>query len=136
MQDPVPDTVRGTLLGAHCVCATRLDGPNGVREPFVLRSHAESDIGVSLQVLWRPRQVVTLLCFTAPDRLAFGRGTVVRNLDTPPSGGCRTSVEIALEGSVDPRDVKGFHQLFVYGDHVAILQAWAQLYGLATESIG
>ena len=135
MQDPVPETVHNTLIGAHCVCATRLRGYDQPREPFILRSHSESDIGVSLQVLWPPDQEVTLMQFTGPDKMILGKGRVLRNFDTPPAGGCRTSVELALDGPPDTRDTKGFHQLFIFGDHVRDFQAYAQMYGIATEHV-
>jgi hypothetical protein len=135
MQDPVPETMHNTFIGAHCVCATRLHGYDQPRTPFVLRSHSESDIGVSVQVLWPEGQVVTLMQFTGPDKLILGRGKVLRNFETPPAGGCRTSVELAIEAPADTRDTKGFHQLFIAGDHVRDFQAYGQMYGIATESL-
>lgn len=135
MQDPVPETVNNTLIGAHCVCPTRLNGYDQPREPFMLRSHSESDVGVSVQVIWKPEQEVTLMQFTGADKMILGKGKVLRNFETPPAGGCRTSVELALDGPADVRDTKGFHQLFIYGDHVRDFQAYAQMYGIATEHV-
>jgi len=60
-QDPVPETVSNTFIGAHCVSPTRLDGYDKRRAPFILRSHAESNLGVSLQVLWEPGRPVTIM---------------------------------------------------------------------------
>ncbi len=134
-QDPVPDTVRNTFIGAHCVSPTRLDGYDKPRSPFILRSHAESNIGVSLQVLWEPGRPVTIMQFVGADRMILGKGKVLRNYDTPPAGGCRTSVELEIDGPADTRDTKGFHQLFIYGDHVRDFQAYGQMYGIATEHI-
>ncbi|MCK4416877.1 MAG: hypothetical protein KAV99_01765, partial [Candidatus Latescibacteria bacterium] len=51
MNDPVPETVRNLLVAAHCTSPTRLDGYGAPSEPFLLRSHSESNIGVSMQVL-------------------------------------------------------------------------------------
>ncbi|HUU97450.1 MAG TPA: hypothetical protein VM487_17070 [Phycisphaerae bacterium] len=135
MQDPVPETVHNTFIGAHCVCPTRLNGYDQPREPFILRSHAESDIGVSLQVLWRPEQEVTIMQCDGPGKMILGKGKVLRNFDTPPAGGCRTSVELAIDAPPDTRDTKGFHQLFIYGDHVRDFQAYGQMYGIATEHV-
>ncbi len=47
MQDPAPNTVNNTLMGAHCSCPTRLDGFDKPPAPFILRSHSESMIGVA-----------------------------------------------------------------------------------------
>jgi len=135
MQDPVPETVHNTFIGAHCVCPTRLHGYDRPRTPFILRSHAESNLGVSVQVLWPEGETVTLMQFVGPDRMILGKGTVLRNHQTPPAGGCRTSVELSLDGPADTRDTKGFHQLFICGDHVREFEAYAQMFGIATEHV-
>ncbi|HYK87184.1 MAG TPA: hypothetical protein VE398_00320 [Acidobacteriota bacterium] len=134
-QDPVPETVNNTFIGAHCVSPTRLDGYDKPRAPFILRSHAESNLGVSLQVLWEPGRTVTIMQFVGAGKMILGKGKVLRNFDTPPAGGCRTSVELEIDGPADTRDTKGFHQLFIYGDHVRDFQAYGQMYGIATEHI-
>ncbi len=130
MQDPAPNTVHNTLMGAHCTCPTKLDGFDRPHEPFCLRSHSESDIGVSPQVLWRLGQKVTLMRFEGPGSMLIGTGRVLANIDTPPSGGCRTSVELAVDDVPDSRNVKGFHQVFLYGDWANLLQAYCQLAGV------
>jgi hypothetical protein len=135
MQDPVPETEKNTFIGAHCTSPTRLNGLDQSPEPFILRSHSESDIGVSMQILWRPEQEVTIMQFTGPGRMILGSGKVIRNLDTPPAGGCRTSVELVIDGPPDTRDTEGFHQLFLYGDHVRKLKAYCQMYGIKAEHI-
>jgi len=135
MQDPAPNTVTNTLMAAHCTCPTKLDGFDKPPEPFVLRSHSESDLGVSVQVLWRPGQKITLMKFEGPKRIILGTGRVVRNIDTPPSGGCRTSLECEVDGVADSRDVKGFHQLLIYGDHENAFKAYCQLAGIQVVHI-
>lgn len=130
MQDPAPNTVANTLMGAHCTCPTKLDGFDRPHEPFCLRSHSESDIGVSPQVLWRLGQKVTLMRFEGPGSMLIGTGRVLANIDTPPSGGCRTSVELAVDDVPDSRNVKGFHQVFLYGDWANLLRAYCQLAGV------
>jgi hypothetical protein len=135
MQDPAPNTVNNTLMGAHCTSATKLGGFQMPHEPFILRSHSESAMGVAPQVLWRKGQRITLMKFVGPKRIILGTGHVVRNIDTPPAGGCRTSVEVTVDGVADSRDVKGFHQLFIYGDHEVLFKAYAKLSGIEVEHI-
>jgi len=135
MQDPAPNTVNNTLMGAHCSCPTKLDGFDKPHDPFILRSHSESDIGVSPQVLWRIGQPVTVMKFGGPGSMVVGTGKVVRNIDTPPSGGCRTSCELELDGVADARDTKGFHQLFIYGKLEWELRAYGQLAGIQVAHI-
>ena len=135
MQDPAPNTTRNTLMGAHCSCPTKLDGFDKSPEPLILRNHSESTLGVSPQVLWRIGQKVTIMEFNGPDKIILGTGRVLRNIETPPAGGCRTSVEIELDDVPDCRDTKGFHQLFLYGDLELPLKAYCQLAGIKVEHI-
>jgi len=135
MQDPAPNTVNNTLMGAHCSCPTKLDGFDKPAEPFILRSHSESNTGVVPQVLWRIGQKVTIMKFEGPGTIILGTGKVVGNIDTPPSGGCRTSVELELDDMADSRDTKGFHQLFIYGNLEPGFKAYCQLAGIKVVHI-
>jgi len=130
MNDPVPETVKNLLIAAHCVSPTLLNGFDKPAEPYILRSHSESNIGVSLQVLWREGQPVTLVRFKNPNELIVDTGKVVSNVDTPPAGGCRTSFEIVMDKVEDARDVLGFHQVVFYGDHRRDVEAFCQMYGI------
>ena len=135
MQDPAPNTVKNTLMGAHCTCATKIKGFDKSPEPFILRSHSESNVGVSMQVLWREGQKVTIMKFQGPESIILGTGRVLRNIDTPPAGGCRTSVELELDDVPDCRDTKGFHQLFIYDDLEQPFKAYCQLAGIKVVHI-
>jgi len=130
MNDPVPETVKNVLIAAHCVAGTKFNGFDQPREPYILRSHSESALGVSVQVLLREGQPVTLARFTSPNEMIIDTGTVVGNVDTPPAGGCRTSVEIAMDNIEDVRDVLGFHQVVHYGNNRRDLQNFCQMYGI------
>ncbi len=130
MNDPVPETVKNLLITAHCSSGTCMHGFGTEPEPYILRSHSESNIGVALQSLWREGQPVTLVRFQNPNELILDTGTVVSNVDTPPAGGCRTSFEIAMDQVEDSRDVMGFHQAVFYGNHRRDVQAFCQLYGI------
>lgn len=130
MQDPAPNTVNGSLMGAHCSSPTRLRGFDQPAEPLILRSHSESDIGISPQVIWPLGEPATVMKFEGPGRMILGTGRVVANIETPPSGGCRTSVELAMDNAADPRDSRGFHQLFVLGKVDRLIAAYCQLAGI------
>lgn len=130
MNDPVPETAKNLLIAAHCTSGTRLNGFDKPPAPYVLRDHSESDLGVAMQVLWPQGQPVTLVRFTSPHEMIIDTGKVVGNVDTPPAGGCRTSVEIQMDDIEDCRDVKGFHQVVVLGNHRRILQGFCELYGI------
>jgi hypothetical protein len=127
-QDPSPNTVNNTLIGAHCTSPTRLEGfGKSYRAPYLLRNY-HTRTGVAPEVLWPEGKPVTVLQVNrAPLSIMVGAGQVVSNIAQPPSGCCRTAVEISLDGVSDTRDVKGFHQLFVLGRLERTLKAFGKL---------
>jgi hypothetical protein len=130
MQDPVPNTINNTLIGAHCSCPTKLAGPEKPPAPLVLRSDNGTNYGCAIQVLWPVGEPATVMEFNGPKQIILGTGKVVSNIDTTVSGGCRTSVELELDQGGDPRDYKGFHQLFLLGKWDRIIKAYGQLAGI------
>ncbi len=127
-QDPSPNTVNNTLIGAHCTSPLRLEGFDAAYQaPFLLRNY-HTRTGVAPQVLWPVGKPVTVLqANVRPLSMMLATGRVVSNIDQPPSGCCRTAVEISLDNVDDTRDVKGFHQLFILGNFERTFKAFAQL---------
>jgi hypothetical protein len=68
--------------------------------------------------------------FFKPDALYLDTGTVAGNVNTPPAGGCRTSVEIRMDEIEDSRDVLGFHQVVFLGNHRRDIESFCQMYGI------
>lgn len=136
IQDPSPNTINNTLIGAHCTSPLKLEGcDQPYRAPYLVRNY-HSRQGVALQVLWPEGKEVTILQFGWPKKtLMIGTGRVVANIDQPPSGCCRTSVEVTVDGCPDTRDVKGFHQLFVLGNIERPLRQFCQLAGIEVSRI-
>lgn len=132
MNDPVPETAKNLLIAAHCTSGAHIAGFDAPPTPYVLRDHSESSLGVSPQVLWPEGEAVTLIRFQNTDELIVDTGKVVSNVQTPPAGGCRTSVEIRMDDVEDVRDVLGFHQVVTLGDHRRVVEAFCQLYGIET----
>ncbi|MBP7935682.1 MAG: hypothetical protein KA354_13630 [Phycisphaerae bacterium] len=130
-QDPVPDTGRQLLIGAHCSCPTRMKGFDEPAEPFYLSFHHGKRDAVP-RTTWRPGERVTVVDIepsvagTGP-RMIIGSGEVVDNIAVPPAGGCVVSVSVKLDGSPDLLDYPGFHQLFFYGDYKKQLQGFCNL---------
>ena len=130
IQDPSANTVRNTLIGAHCTSATRLEGlDKPYRAPYKLRSY-HTGTGAALQVLWPVGKDVTVMRLSGPESMILGSGKVVGNIAQPPSGCCRTAVEISLDGVADTDDCKGFHQLFVLGKLENDFRAYCHLAGI------
>lgn len=130
MQDPCPNTINGTLMGAHCSSPTKIHGFDKDPAPLILRNHSESALGVSPQVIWPVGAPVTIMKFEGPQRIMLGTATVKANIDTPPAGGCRTSVELVVDNKDDPRDCRGFHQLFICGKHSRLVKNYCELAGI------
>ena len=130
MNDPVAETAKNLLIVSHCTSGTRLDGFNKPPAPYILRNHSESALGVAMQILWPVGRPISLIRFSNANELIFDTGKVVSNVDTPPAGGCRTSVEVAMDDIEDARDVLGFHQVVTLGNHRRIVEGFCQLYGV------
>jgi len=136
IQDPSPNTINNTLIGAHCTSPTKLQGcDQPYRAPYLIRNYHTRD-GVSLQVLWPEGKEVTILQFGWPKKtLMVGTGRVVSNISQPPTGCCRTSVEVTVDDCPDTRDVKGFHQLFLLGNLERALRQFCQLASIEVSRI-
>jgi hypothetical protein len=131
IQDPSPNTVNNTLIGAHCTSPLRLEGiDKPYRAPYLLRSY-HTRTGCSVEALWPVGKEVTILHANAgAPSILVGTGRVRSNIPQPPTGCCRTAVEIELDRVADTRDVKGFHQLFILGNLERMFRAYCQLAGI------
>ncbi|MGO8752405.1 MAG: hypothetical protein ACLQNE_41225 [Thermoguttaceae bacterium] len=137
MQDPVPNTVTNSFMGAHCTSPMKLAGFDKPHFPFELRNHDESGTGCVPAVLWPVGERVTLMKFESPGTIILGTGRILgNNTDLPGCGGCRTSVDCAMDNVADCRDMKGFHQLFILGKQDQHFKAYAQMAGLKVLPIG
>jgi hypothetical protein len=135
-QNASMETERNHYFGAHCTCPTRLGGPASDPEPYVLMSHAEAGWGCVPRVLWRPGQKVTMAQYVpgeAPRMLLYG-GTVVGCPDIARTGGCRTNLELAIDGVPDACEVKGMHQVVFAGEHVRELRRFCQLFAIPVDA--
>jgi len=133
-QDPVADTSDDTVIGAHCSSPTRLNGFNNPPEPFDLVHHHGNRDAVP-KTLWKTGQRITCLDFLpgriaekVPSELLISTGTVVENMNVPPSGGCVVSIKVKMDDKHNVLSYPGFHQLFFYGDYRKELAEFAQLY--------
>ena len=138
-QDPVAETARKGIIGAHCSCPTRLDGFDRPSEPFVIRHHhAERD--ATAMPIWRKDQPVTSLDVLPggggePSKMIISSGRVLENVKVPPAGGCVVSVMVKLDGVEDVLTYPGFHQVFFYGDFRDQLADFCQLHGFEAQVV-
>jgi len=136
IQDPSPNTVNNTFIVSHCTSPTRLEGlDKDKREDYWLRSY-HTRTGCSMEVMWPIGKEVTILQANAGAPSMFvGTGRVRSNISQPPTGCCRTAVELEMDRVSDTRDVKGFHQLILLGNHAGTLQAYGRLFDIKVEPI-
>jgi hypothetical protein len=132
-QDPVAETAKRCLIGAHCTCPTKLAGLNKPPEPYFLSNHHGRRDAVPVP-RWRIGQRVTVADVLLPGKgetaakMLASVGTVTENVAVPPSGGCVVSVALKLDGDPELLDYPGFHQVFFYGDHRRDLLSYARLW--------
>ena len=132
-QDPVADTADDSIIGAHCSCPTKLNGFDSGPEPFDLLHHHGNRDAVP-RTLWREGQRVTSIDLlpgkadgTSASQVLISAGTVLANLDVPPSGGCVVSVKVKFDGNQEVLSFPGFHQIFFYGDYKHQMKDFCQL---------
>jgi hypothetical protein len=88
ISDPVIDTSSNALIHFHCTSATKMDGPNSERLPFIIRTQSDTEQGVSLDVQHRIGQVVTCAKFINLDTMLISTGKIFKI--THDELGCRT----------------------------------------------
>jgi len=138
ISDPVIDTARNALVHFHCTSATKMDGPQGERLPFTIRTQSDSERGVSLEVANRMGQEVTCAKFINLDTMLISTGKIIDV--TRDELGCRTQfwTEVAdarsmftnwgggvLEGDV----MTMLHRVVFYGDHSRNVEHLGHLMG-------
>ena len=133
-QDPVGETARDAVIGAHCCCPTRLAGFTAQPEPYdIVHHHGVRD--ATARPVWRVGQRITLADVLpgvgkTPPKMVIAAGTVVENVSVPPAGGCVVSIMAKFDGNSDVLDFPGFHQLFFYGDFKRELIQFCRLFGI------
>jgi hypothetical protein len=106
----------GQITLAHCTAPRRMDSKT--LEPARILTHFESDFGAAPKVAMKLGQKVTVL---DPDfNNAKWIGFTGDILDNPFLDICRSQVDVSIEGDCDllAREMKGFHWMLAYGDHL------------------
>jgi len=131
-QNASMNTEKNLYFGAHCTSASRMHGVNAPAEPYILRNHAEAGWGCVPRVLFSKGQEVTLTEYHVaeePTMLIYS-GKVVDCPPIPPTGGCRSNIQMTINEVDDVCDVKGMHQIIFYGNCARHLRSFCQLYGI------
>lgn len=115
LQDPTFPH-HGVVTLAHCTAPRKMDGKQ--LEPAKILTHYESDYGAAPKVEMKIGQTVTVVDPDFHDKKWIGfRGKIAANpfLDI-----CRSQVDVTIEGDCTrlAQDMRGFHWMLVYGDHL------------------
>ena len=124
--DPVFDLSNSTIIHAHCVAATQMEGPHTKPSPYHMRTHLEDNRGVSLMVKLPVGRKLSMARLIGTDNLLFSTGDAV---DTPfVERGCRSKVTMRVQ-NID-RFLHnwscGLHRVVFYGDHTSDLARYCR----------
>jgi hypothetical protein len=131
-QNASMNTERNLFFGAHCTAPSRMRGRSAPPEPYILHNHAEAGWGCVPRVLFTPGQEATMALYLSgekPQMIVYS-GKIVGCPPIPPTGGCRSNVEMTINEVKDVCDVKGMHQIIFYGNYARQLRAFCQLHGI------
>jgi L-fucose isomerase-like protein len=107
---------KGVLTVSHCTAPRRMDGKN--LDPVRILTHYESDFGAATKVEMRKGQGITLVDPDFAGRRWLGFGADI--IDTPFFPICRTQLDVRLrcDGQKLAEEIRGFHWLVAYGNHL------------------
>jgi len=133
VSDPVIDTGTSQIIYVHCVASNRVFGPEGLSNPYVIRSHSEDRKGASVQSLMPLGETVTTVKIAMREKmLAIHQGKTVANVKE--DKGCRTklAVEADVERILENYNFGkfGWHRVTVYGNFRKEVLNLAVLWGL------
>lgn len=132
--EPVMDTSKNLAIYAHCVAPTKMSGYENASEPFVIRSHAEDDKGVSIQVLFRANVPVTITKIVLEEkRILLLKGTLLGHLER--NLGCRSKAIVKVSDAQRLIDEwqHGWHRVLYYGDWTREIIWFAKIMGYSVH---
>ena len=133
VSDPVIDTAAGQIIYAHCLATNRPFGPDGLSNPYIIRSHAEDRKRASVQsLLPLGHEVTTAKVRVRNKAFAIHSARTVANVEDDKA--CRT--KLAAEADVQKMldnyhyELLGYHRVTCYGDYRRQPIDLATLYGM------
>ena len=120
ISDPTVDESDNSIILAHCLGTTKMDGPDKPAASYKLRTIMERQEGVVPQVKMRIGERVTQAELIGTDLLLYFTGKII---DTPVSlehdRGCRTKIKVRVDGDAEKlwkNWSHGLHRQTCYGD--------------------
>ncbi len=127
--DPSIDTATNAVTHYHCVAPTKMDGPDGEVEPYIIRNNAGTYASVSLQVKMKVGQKVTIAKFVPFEKLLISTGVITGNIDTERA--CRTHVATKVKDAKKMLEnySGGLHRVLFYGEWTEEVKDLGKLLG-------
>lgn len=124
--DPVIDLSTNTIIHAHCVSATKMEGVDGPSSPYVIRNHLEDHRGCVLQVKLPVGKKMTMARLIDDNLMLFSTGEITGIPDV--DRGCRTKIATKVQ---DAKRILenwscGLHRVVFFGDHTQDLQRFCR----------
>jgi L-fucose isomerase-like protein len=134
VSDPVIDTATNQIIYAHCVATNKVFGPEGLSNPYIIRSHSEDRKGASVQSLMPLGEIVTTIKInTAEKAMCIHQGKTVANIDDDRA--CRTKLAAKVDAEKILNNGKwdewGWHRVTYYGDWKKQVMNLATLLGIS-----
>lgn len=141
--DPLFDVSQNAVIHAHCVAPTKMDGIDGPRHVFQIRTHRDDNRGAAVEVELRVGQEITCAKLANLDTLLISTQKIVEIPDFDDRG-CRTQCTAEV---VDARAMLAnwgsgilekegmmtlLHRVVFYGDHLHNARDLGQLLGVKT----
>ncbi len=117
ISDPTVDESNNSIILAHCLGTTKMDGPKGSAASYKLRAIMERREGVVPQVFMRIGQKVTQALLVDTDNLLYFTGDIIDAPDI--DRGCRTKITVKIDGDAEKlwkNWSSGLHRQTCYGD--------------------
>jgi L-fucose isomerase-like protein len=136
--DPVIDKAKHAMVHFHCTSATKMDGPDGNRLPFTIRTQTDSKGGVALEVENRVGQPITCAKLVNLDTMLLTPGKIIETSTSTMA--CRTQFAQGVpdarrlflnwgENVIQGNMMTLLHRVVFYGDHQAAVRDLGDLMG-------
>jgi hypothetical protein len=131
ISDPTVDESTKSIILAHCLGSTKMDGPDGKACPYKIRTVMERQEGVVTQVKMDIGRKVTQAILVGTDLLLYFTGDII---DTPDlDRGCRTKINVKVDGCIEKlwqNWSHGLHRVTFYGDLIPDLKRFCRFKGI------
>ena len=127
ISDPTVDESNNSIILAHCLGTTKMDGPNGPAAPYKLRTIMERREGVVPQVFMRIGKNVTQAQLIGTDNLLYFTGEIIDAPDI--ERGCRTKITVKIDGDAEKlwkNWSNGLHRVTCYGNIIKELASFCK----------